>query len=106
MSIIAKFQDGCTGISWIVSWFGKKLPGHECCDEHDVAYEQGGSLAFKAQMDAKLAKCIAAKNGGGIWGWTKASLAWVAVTVIPYSYVVWARPEPVYDRIEREINRS
>ena len=106
MSLLDKFQYGCTGISWLMSWFGRRLPGHECCDEHDVAYSQGGSLAWKVQMDAKMLRCIAAKNNNSAWGWTKATAAWLAVTVIPYSYVVWYWPENTADFLEREINRE
>lgn len=104
--IVKKFQEGCTGISWIVGAFGRKLPGHECCDEHDVAYIQGGSWKFKAQMDARLAKCIAKKNGNGVVGWVKAILAYSAVTFFPYAYFVWHQPEPIEDVVERELNRN
>jgi hypothetical protein len=94
MGLIDKFQEGCTGISWIVALWGKKLPGHECCDEHDLAYEQGGSISWKLKMDLKLARCIHAKNGGGIVGKLKAAGAWLAVTINPYPYIVWNRPDP------------
>lgn len=106
VSIVAKLQDGCTVISFIAALFGRRLSGHACCDEHDLAYEQGGTWSWKWTMDARLARCIAAKNGGGAWGWTKAVVAWSFVTFVPYSYVVWTRPEPQWDRIEREVNRG
>ena len=50
-------------------------------------------------MDSKLFRCIKSK-GHPVF----AAMAWLAVTITPYPYVVWARPEPVWDRIEREIN--
>jgi hypothetical protein len=88
--LIERFQYGCTGISWL---FEEKLPGHECCEEHDVAYNQGGTLRWKATMDAKLARCIFSKNGKGIVGALKSAGAWLAVTFLPYPYIVWRRPE-------------
>ena len=90
MSALSRFQYGCTGISWM---FKNPLPGHPCCEEHDVAYDQGGSLKWKLQMDAKLARCIYSKNGSGAVGWLKGVGAWLMVTVNPYSYIVWKRPE-------------
>ena len=90
MSALARFQYGCTGISWL---FKDPLPGHPCCEEHDVAYNQGGTLRWKMQMDAKLAKCIFQKNGSGIVGVLKSVGAWLAVTVNPYPYIVWRMPE-------------
>lgn len=90
MSLLTKFQYGCTGISWM---FKNPLPGHACCEEHDVAYDQGGSLGWKWRMDMKLAKCISEKNGSGIVGRLKAAGAWLMVTANPYAYIVWHRPE-------------
>ena len=90
MNALERFQYGCTGVSWL---FSDPLPEHVCCEEHDVAYNQGGSLKWKMQMDAKLAECIFRRNGSGIVGALKAAGAWLAVTVNPYPYIVWRRPE-------------
>lgn len=95
MTWLEEFQRQCTGVTWIIP---TPVTG-PCCDEHDVAYEQGGSLAWKWQMDRKLYRCIKSKGHPVL-----AVLSWLAVTLSPYAYVVWARPEPVWDRIEREIN--
>ena len=89
-TLLEKFQYGCTGVSWLIK---KKLPGHACCEEHDVAYNQGGSIAWKFEVDKKLAKCIFEKNGSGFIGAVKSGFAWFMVTVNPYPYVVWKRPE-------------
>lgn len=83
------FQYGCTGISWIAKLFGKELPGHRCCEEHDLAYEQGGSILWKLACDWRLSTCIYRMNGKTLFGFLKASAAFAAVTVFPYSYVVW-----------------
>ena len=48
-------------------------------------------------MDAKLARCIYEKNGVVV-GMLKAVGAWLMVTVNPYSYIVWKRPEGSNDR--------
>ena len=71
----------------------KKLPGHACCEEHDVAYNQGGSTGWKFEVDKKLAKCIFEKNGSWFIGAVKSGFAWLMVTINPYPYVVWKRPE-------------
>lgn len=90
LSLLKRFQYGCTGISW---FFKNPLPEHFCCEEHDLAYDQGGSLLFKLQMDKKLVDCIFKKNGSGLIGFIKAIGAWLVVTVNPYAYIVWERPE-------------
>lgn len=93
---LQKFQYGCTGISWL---FKKMLPGHTCCEEHDVAYDQGGTISWKFQVDAKLVRCIYVKNMeklgklGYVVAPVKAGFAWLVVTLFPYAYVVWSRPE-------------
>lgn len=97
MSVLERFQYQCTGISWLIPT-PKTGP---CCDEHDVGYEQGGSLKWKMQLDGKLYRCIKRK-GHPVF----AALAWLGVTFSPYAYVVWAKSENEWDRIEREINRG
>ena len=101
MALLDEFRQGCTGVSWIYHLRGKKAPGEICCDEHDLAYEQGGSLAFKRKMDRKLYRCLRA-HGYPVW----AGVAWAVVALSPYSYFAWWKPEPAADRIEREVNHE
>lgn len=45
---------GCTGFpegNW-----------HDCCVQHDLDYEAGGSLWTKVKVDHKLARCVASKS--------------------------------------------
>ena len=45
---------GCTGFpegNW-----------HDCCVQHDLDYEAGGSIQDKIKADWRLTKCVAAKD--------------------------------------------
>lgn len=92
-SWLKKFQQGCTGVSWIFRELGRVAPAEWCCDEHDVAYDQGGSWLWKVQHDAKLARCIFNGSENKIMGLGRALGAWLAVTLLPYPYIVWKQPE-------------
>jgi hypothetical protein len=92
-TFMEKFQQGCTGVSWIFRALGRKAPAEWCCDEHDVAYNQGGSWKWKIYQDAKLARCIFDGNEDKIAGFVRALGAWLAVTFLPYPYIVWKSPE-------------
>lgn len=82
------FTKGCTGLSWLLGKFNLRAPGEFCCDEHDVAYDQGGTLRWKLQMDRKIFTCVRdAEN------WLVAGAYWLAITFNPYSYWVWFRAE-------------
>lgn len=85
-------RKGCTVISYVAKKAGVTLPEEACCDEHDVAYNQGGSLLFKAKQDWKFVRCVAAKNGKVV-GWFKAGLGLLALTFTPYPYIAWNAPE-------------
>jgi hypothetical protein len=85
MDILTK---GCTVLSFVLRSLGFPVPGEYCCDEHDVGYDQGGSLWWKIQLDAKFYDCV--KDGVNP---VAAGLGWVAVTFNPYSYWVWFRAE-------------
>ena len=93
MNFVNTFQQGCTGVSWVVKKFGGELPGEYCCDEHDVAYDEGGSLKEKIKRDAKLASCIFSSHRSLIVSSLAASGAWLAVTFFPYSYYIWFRSQ-------------
>ena len=93
MNFVNTFQQGCTGVSWVVKKLGGELPGEYCCDEHDVAYDEGGSLKEKIKRDAKLASCIFSSHRSLIVSSLAASGAWLAVTFFPYSYYIWFRSQ-------------
>lgn len=82
---------GCTLISWLAALLKIILPEEGCCDEHDLFYEQGGSIRIKFFADWLLAKCVYRINGGGWLGASKAALGWVVVTFNPYAWVAWWR---------------
>lgn len=83
---MSELTAGCTGLSFILSRLGFDTPGEYCCDEHDVAYEQGGSLAWKVEVDARFFRCVQAGVGTGA-----AVAGWLAVTLNPYAYWAWGR---------------
>lgn len=85
---------GCTLISWLASLLGIDLPEEGCCNEHDLFYEQGGSIRTKFFADWLLAVCVFRINGGGAAGLGKASLGWIVVTVNPYAWITWFRGGP------------
>ena len=91
MSILSEFQSGCTGLSWVWHLFGSKLPAEDCCDEHDVAYDEGGTLRDKTLRDLTLAECIHKSHEDKAVGAIAGIGAWLAVTLFPYSYYVWFR---------------
>lgn len=52
--------NGCSGGQ---SWFWKMLVGkgpwwEYCCDEHDLAYEQGGPAEWRLWADTNLKNCM------------------------------------------------
>ena len=68
--------DGCSGG---VSWFYRKFLRREvsflyCCDEHDLAYEEGGSKDDRRLADRRFRECM--KESGRPF---KAWLFWVFV---------------------------
>lgn len=77
---------GCTGLSYILDRLGLKTPGEYCCDEHDVAYEQGGTLLWKFEVDLHFFRCV--KAGVNL---PAAVVGWLVVTLNPYAYLAWRR---------------
>lgn len=66
---LAEISDGCSGK---LSWLHKKLFGREiactyCCDEHDVAYYEGGSRHDRKRADRRLRSCV--QRAGSFSGW-------------------------------------
>ena len=87
---VNKLTQGCTVLSYVAGLFNYKLKEEDCCDEHDLAYEQGGSLADKIYSDYKLARCVIKRNGLFIGG-VKSLLGLVALTILPYPYRAFNR---------------
>ena len=83
---MSEFTAGCTGLSFILSRLGLNTPGEYCCDEHDVAYEQGGTWRWKLTVDAHFFGCV--RKGVNIWA---AVAGWLMVTLNPYAYWAWRR---------------
>lgn len=82
---VNKLTDGCTVLSYIANKFGYRLKEEDCCVEHDEVYEKGGSLYDKVVADYKLAKCVYNRNTP-LLGLAKASLGFIALSVLPYPY--------------------
>lgn len=87
---VNKLTQGCTVLSYVAGLFNYKLKEEDCCDEHDLIYEQGGSLADKIKGDYKLARCVIKRNGWFI-GSVKSLLGLVALTILPYPYRAFSR---------------
>ena len=68
--------NGCTGIPWRTSF-------EECCDQHDIAYSEGGS---KLDADWVLRRCIRAQ-GRPVMAW----VVWLAVSTVGWLYWIWQR---------------
>lgn len=84
----SELTKGCTILSFVFHKLGLPVVGEFCCDEHDVAYDQGGSLLWKLAVDRKFFLCV--KQSGGV---LPAGFRWVMITISPYSYYVWFRAE-------------
>ena len=67
--------NGCTGIPW-------KTPYEGCCDQHDLAYEQGG----KVEADWVLRQCIRAA-GYPVQAW----LIWGVLSTVGWLYWWWLK---------------
>ena len=75
MSSLAR-PDGCTGIPWRTSF-------EECCDQHDIAYIEGGS---KIEADWVLRQCIRA-SGRPVAAW----VVWGFVSTLGWLFWGWQR---------------
>ena len=82
-------SNGCGGageISRAWGWLlGQLPPWEKCCDEHDLAYEQGGDDATRAWADALLRDCMI-RLGYPVRAWAY----WTAVRLFGASH--WAKP--------------
>ena len=78
-------SDGCSGgVSWIYGKILKRdVPFLYCCDEHDLAYEEGGTRRDRALADRRFRDCV--KDGGRP---ARAWLFWLAVRLA--GWLFWA----------------
>ncbi len=83
---LQEIVDGCSGG---VSWLHKRLFGRDvacvyCCDEHDVAYYEGGGPADRRRADQRMRECVA-DAGFPLLAW----VMWAAVRVFGAGH--WGR---------------
>jgi hypothetical protein len=66
---IADISDGCSGgLSWLHrKLFGREIACTYCCDEHDVAYFEGGTQEDRRRADQRLRLCV--QQAGQFGGW-------------------------------------
>lgn len=80
---LADICDGCSGG---LSWLHKKLFGNEiacayCCDEHDVAYFEGGSPVDRKLADTRLRLCVQQAGSPGCPAW-RFALSWIMYAAV------------------------
>lgn len=58
--VLAEIMDGCSGgVTWFYNRFmGRDIGCRYCCDEHDVAYHEGGSWADRRLADRRFRQCV------------------------------------------------
>lgn len=88
--------NGCGGAGEISRFwryvFGMPPPWEPCCDEHDLAYVQGGPAKWRAWADRLLRRCMI-RRGYPVRAW----LYWAAVRLFGGRH--WRDdPEPVVAR--------
>lgn len=66
---LADICDGCSGgLSWLhIKLFGREIACTYCCNEHDVAYYEGGSPEDRKLADNRLRLCV--QQAGKFTGW-------------------------------------
>lgn len=56
-------------------------PWEGCCDQHDIAYSQGGDADDRRRADLQLRFCVD-QNGHRYWAW----VMWVGVRLFGWAY--------------------
>ena len=66
---LAQIVNGCSGgLSWLhKKLFGRAIACTYCCDEHDVAYEEGSTEKDRKIADTRLRLCT--QTAGSFKGW-------------------------------------
>lgn len=81
---LEKFNRGCSGgVSFFYNLvMRKKMKIEFCCDEHDLAYEEGGTEADRKFADLKLKECIE------LYGYSKilSNIFWIGVRIFGKSH--------------------
>lgn len=79
--------DGCSGgVTWFYNRFlGRDIGCRYCCDEHDLAYEEGGGRVDRALADRRFRQCIR-ESGRPV----RAVLFWLAVRLFGWRYWNWS----------------
>lgn len=84
----AQIMNGCSGglSRFYKKFFDKDISCRYCCDEHDMAYYEGGSSADRKLADRRLQKCAAqaGRSGGSLgkaWRWLRSWIIYLAVRV-------------------------
>lgn len=86
---MAGICDGCSGgLSWLhIKLFGCDIACVYCCDEHDVAYFEGGSPEDRKLADKRLRLCV--QQAGKFTGWRGAfrkawrfALSWIMYAAV------------------------
>ena len=69
-------SNGCSGgVTWFYKTFlGRDIGCRYCCDEHDMAYEEGGDWQDRLHADNRFFRCIW-ESGRQV----RATLFWCAV---------------------------
>ena len=75
--------NGCSGgVSWIYGHVLRRdVPFLYCCDEHDLAYEEGGGWKDRWLADRRFRECIR-ESGRPARAW----LFWIAVRLCGWLY--------------------
>lgn len=73
---LSDIVNGCSGgVTWFYNRFMSRDIGcRYCCDEHDVAYHEGGSWADRRLADRRFRECMI-DSGRPVRAW----LFWAAV---------------------------
>lgn len=80
---LAAVSDGCSGgVTWFYrTWLGRDIGCRYCCDEHDVAYEEGGRREERREADRRFRECIR-ESGRPV----RAVIFWCAVRLFGRRY--------------------
>ena len=95
---MAAIADGCSGkltALYLFMW-QRDISCRYCCDEHDLAYEEGGGAQERKQADIRLRQCaaVAGKFPSGLHGrarrvWRKAR-AWAMYAAVRlFGWIYW-----------------
>lgn len=84
-------QEAINGCSGGVTWFYRTFMGRDigcryCCDEHDVAYEEGGNANDRRLADERFRLCVR-DSGRPVRAW----IFWIAVRLFAARYWNWKK---------------